>query len=38
MKLMDGGSARFVRLARSHHVAIRGRIDCRPRASSMVRL
>ena len=26
MRLIDGGKARFVKLASSHHVAIRGRI------------
>lgn len=38
IKLIVGGSARLVRLANSHHMPIRGRIDCRPRANSIVRL
>lgn len=38
MRLIVGGRARLVRLARSHHNVIRGRIDCRPRARSIVRL
>lgn len=38
MRLMVGGRARLVRLASSHHAAIRGRIICRPRARTMVRL
>lgn len=38
IRLMDGGRARFVRLARSHQAVIRGRIVCRPRARIMVRL
>lgn len=37
-RLIVGGRARLVRLAISHHAAIRGRIVCSPRASSMVRL
>lgn len=37
-RLIVGGRARLVRLATSHHAAISGRIVCRPRASSMVRL
>lgn len=38
IRLMDGGRARFVRLARSHQAAIRGRIICRPRVRIIVRL
>lgn len=38
IKLIEGGRARFVRLAKIHQVAIRGRIDCKPRARIMVRL
>lgn len=38
IRLIDGGNARLVRLAISHHVAIRGRIVCRPRARIRVRL
>lgn len=38
IKLIDGGSARLVRLAMSHQAAISGRIVCRPRARINVRL
>lgn len=38
VKLIVGGSAMFIRFASSHHVVIRGKINCRPRASSIVRL
>lgn len=38
IRLIDGGNARLARLAISHHVAIRGRIVCRPRARIRVRL
>lgn len=38
IRLMEGGSARLVRLARSHHAAMRGRIVCSPRARIIVRL
>lgn len=38
IKLIVGGRARLVRLARSHQVAIRGRSVCRPRARIIVRL
>lgn len=38
MRLIEGGSARFMRLASSHQAAIRGRIVCRPRARIIVRL
>lgn len=38
IRLMDGGRARFVRLAISHHVAMSGRSVCSPRARIMVRL
>lgn len=34
----DGGRARFARLARNQEVAISGRIICRPRARSSVRV
>lgn len=37
-KLIDGGRARFVRLARSHHVHINGSSTWRPRAKIIVRL
>lgn len=38
IKLIEGGKARFVRLAKSHQAAIRGRIVCKPRAKIIVRL
>lgn len=38
IKLIVGGRARLVRLARSHQVAINGRNVCRPRAKIIVRL
>lgn len=38
MRLINGGRARLARLAISHHVAINGKIICRPRAMIMVRL
>lgn len=38
IRLIDGGRARFVRLAVNHHIAMRGRSVCRPRARIMVRL
>lgn len=38
IKLIDGGSARLVRLAMSHQVAMSGRIVCKPRARISVRL
>lgn len=38
MRLVVGGMAMFVRLARSHQVAMRGRRGWRPRASSRMRL
>lgn len=38
MRLISGGKARLARLARSHHVAISGKIICKPRAIIMVRL
>lgn len=38
VRLIVGGRAIFIRLATSHHVVIRGRISCRPRASNMVRV
>lgn len=38
IRLIEGGRAKLVRVARTHHVAIRGRIDCKPRASVIVRL
>lgn len=38
IRLMEGGRAILVKVARTHHVAIRGRIDCKPRASVIVRL
>lgn len=38
IKLIEGGRARLVRVARIHHVAMRGRIDCKPRANVIVRL
>lgn len=38
IRLIDGGKARFVRLARSHQAAIRGRIICSPRTKIIVRL
>lgn len=38
IRLIDGGRARLVRFARSHHRPKRGRMVCIPRAKSMVRL
>lgn len=38
IRLIDGGIARLVRLARSHQAAISGRSVCRPRARIIVRL
>ena len=38
IKLIVGGRARLVRLARSHQVAINGRNVCKPRAKIIVRL
>lgn len=38
IRLIVGGRARFVRLARSHHAVIRGRIICNPRTKIIVRL
>lgn len=38
IRLIDGGRARLVRLARSHQAAISGRSVCRPRARIIVRL
>lgn len=38
IRLIDGGKARFVRLASIHQAAIRGRIICNPRAKIIVRL
>lgn len=38
IRLMVGGRARLVRLARSHQAAINGRMVCRPRARIIVRL
>lgn len=38
MRFGSGGRARLARLAKNHHVAIKGRTIWRPRASSMVRL
>lgn len=38
VRLTVGGSAMFIRFVNSHHVVIRGRISCRPRARSNVRL
>lgn len=38
IRLGRGGSARFARLARNHHVAVRGKIICKPRARIIVRL
>lgn len=38
IKLIEGGKARFVRLAKSHQAAIKGRIICKPRAKIIVRL
>lgn len=38
IKLMDGGSAMFIRLVNSHHVVISGIISCSPRVRSMVRV
>lgn len=38
MRLVVGGSAMFVKFARSHQVAIRGRSGCRPRVRRRIRL
>lgn len=38
MRLGSGGSARLARLARNHQDVIRGRMVCRPRARTIVRL
>lgn len=38
MKLVEGGRAIFVRLASSHHVAMRGRRGWRPRVRRRMRL
>lgn len=38
IKLIVGGRAKLVRLAKSHQVAISGRKVCRPRAKIIVRL
>lgn len=38
IRLIEGGSARFIRLASNHQAAIKGRITCKPRAKIMVRL
>lgn len=38
IRLIVGGRARLVRLARSHQVAMSGRSVCRPRARIIVRL
>lgn len=38
IRLGSGGRARLARLAINHQEVIRGRIICRPRARSMVRL
>lgn len=38
IRLGRGGNPKLARLATNHQVPIRGRIICRPRARSMVRL
>lgn len=38
IRLVVGGSAMFVRLARSHQMAISGSSGCSPRVSSRIRL
>lgn len=38
IKLIVGGRARLARLAKIHHVAIRGNTICSPRAIIIVRL
>ena len=38
MRLGRGGRARLAKLAMNHHVVIRGRAICSPRASTIVRL
>lgn len=38
IRLISGGRARLARLAMSHHVAMSGKIICRPRAMIIVRL
>lgn len=37
-RLIEGGKARFVRLAIIHHIPISGNSICRPRVRSKVRL
>lgn len=38
IRLIVGGSARLVRLDKTHHVAIKGITTCNPRARIIVRL
>lgn len=38
IRFVVGGRAMFVRLARSHHVAMRGSRGCRPRVKRRMRL
>lgn len=38
IRLISGGRAKLAKLANSHHVAISGKIICRPRAIIIVRL
>ena len=38
MRLGNGGRARFARLLMNHHVVMRGRTVCIPRARTIVRL
>lgn len=38
IRLGSGGRARLAKLARSHQEAIRGRIICRPRVTTSVRV
>lgn len=38
IKLIEGGSAKLVMLASSHHAAIKGKSVCKPRARIIVRL
>lgn len=38
IRLIEGGRAKLVKVAKTHHVAIKGRIDCKPRAKVIVRL
>lgn len=38
IRLGRGGRARFAKLETSHHTAVSGKMTCRPRARTIVRL